>query len=141
MARDEEALIAIPKINPVTFNSYASTFFNTYLTGLPPADLLALCAALIPFQTWTNVTASRAFSVQYTNTGALPIAVSVTLRRPAGSGGGHLEHNFGGGWKDIDYKYVTNSQPFVLKGIVPPGGVFMVEADAGTNIDAWYELS
>jgi len=44
---DEEILSGIPKVNPNTFNSYASNFFTTYVAGLTPAEIQAIFSALL----------------------------------------------------------------------------------------------
>jgi hypothetical protein len=58
MAEREYPLTPIPKVNPITFNSYVNNYFSSYLSGLTPAEIAALIGNLltsIPFSYYMDI--------------------------------------------------------------------------------------
>lgn len=107
--------------------------------AVTPAGLAA--SILGHSQTWTDVTASRAYTNVYTNSGAKPIMVSVSATA-AGSTVGYIS-----GFVDsveIARDGFGYSVGFVgnITMIVPPGSTYKVTNSAGTGtLTIWAELS
>ena len=92
-------------------------------------------------QVWTNVKASRAANVTYTNNSTRPIMVAITA---AGSDIMSLLVNVGGG-NLIAHQLGTNPDSSALVqtiiGIVPPGATYYFERPpTGYTLEEWHEL-
>lgn len=109
--------------------------------GAELGDIIKISSAgLISYatqQVHTNVTASRAFGVTYTNTTTLPISVNVT-GISTGAGAGGLQASVGG---NIIATVRVAAYYSSLFFVVPPGATYSV-ALVGTDhsIDRWVEL-
>lgn len=88
-------------------------------------------------QSWTEITASRAVGVTYTNTTGKPICVSILRAQPYSAGPLQLTIN----GLIVDWGGVqvgTYTQYECVQGIVPVGGTYSVVSD--TALAAWREL-
>jgi hypothetical protein len=89
-------------------------------------------------QTWTDVTASRAFSTTYTNTTGKPIQVIVECTTSGFGGGVFL--TVGGQSLPYAFFYSGAVQGFSTAAIVPPGATYVAGAYGTVSFSRWFEL-
>jgi hypothetical protein len=89
-------------------------------------------------QTWTDVTASRAFSTTYTNTTGKPIQVIVECTTSGFGGGVFL--TVGGQSLPYAFFYSGAVQGFSTAAIVPPGATYVAGAYGTVSFSRWVEL-
>jgi hypothetical protein len=87
-------------------------------------------------QTWTNVTASRAFGTTYTNSTGAPIMVVIAFAFPGAGAAGQ----FTVGGVLITFGQVNSAYIQLASGsaIVPPGATYIFGTN--TTINQWLEL-
>ena len=87
-------------------------------------------------QTWTNVTASRAFGITYTNSTGAPIMVVIAFQFPGAGATGLLTV----GGEPIQFGQVNSAYIQLASGtaIVPAGATYVFRAD--TTLTRWLEL-
>ena len=97
-------------------------------------------------QTWTNVTASRAFATQYTNSLTYPIEVRVSVKQSAVASSANLVQCI-----INNTQYVVQSQFFGLSSLayesltfhVPPSYIYQVNVfgtQGNPTLTSWWEL-
>jgi len=89
-------------------------------------------------QTWTDVTASRAFSTTYTNTTGKPIQVAIQCTTSGIGGGVFLV--VGGQSLPYGFFYSGAIQGFSTSAIVPPGATYVAGAYGSSSLSTWFEL-
>jgi hypothetical protein len=89
-------------------------------------------------QTWTDVTASRAFGTTYTNSTGKPIQVAVQCTT-SGIGGG-VSLVVGGQSLPYGFFYSGAVQGFSTSAIVPPGATYVAGAYGSSSLSTWFEL-
>ena len=87
-------------------------------------------------QTWTNVTASRAFGTTYTNSTGAPIMVVIAFQFPTAGATGY----FTVGGVGIQFGQVNSAYIQLASGtaIVPAGATYVF--NTATTINQWLEL-
>jgi hypothetical protein len=131
--------IAIDASQNVTFANNSTVTGNLAVTGTVTATGgVSGAAGLGVGQTWTNVSASRAYSTTYTNSTGKPIMVSVFSSTPAASAAVcsfFVNGAFVGGFGMSQSGGISNGNTF----IVPAGSTYSVTA-TNFNAPTWNEL-
>jgi hypothetical protein len=89
-------------------------------------------------QIWTDVTASRAFGVTYTNNTGLPIQISVGASVTTFGGGVNLTIN--GQLIPSMFSYASSASGSSATAIVPLGATYSASAYGNATYASWFEL-
>ncbi|MEW9683304.1 phage tail protein [Pseudomonas sp. TE50-2] len=91
-------------------------------------------------QTWQDLTGSRTWATNYTNSSGKPIMLAVGVRDTAG-GAGNLSARLYVGGVLVGNAYMSGGSQTTLYGIVPPGGLYqLTRDDTNDAITTWAEL-
>jgi hypothetical protein len=91
-------------------------------------------------QTWTDVTASRAFSTTYTNTTGKPIQIVVSGSTGGGSSGGAITITVGGITVYGNWAYSGSVPAASVAAIVPSGVTYSASVSGSISLVGWAEL-
>jgi hypothetical protein len=89
-------------------------------------------------QAWTDQTASRAFSVVYTNTTGRPIQVNIGIGYQPGARSATLVVN--GVLVGLGASGGSAANVNTLSAVVPDGGTYFVTPSGGPTLNFWAEL-
>lgn len=91
-------------------------------------------------QTWTDVTASRAFSTAYTNTTGKPIQIVISGSTGGGSSGGAIIITVGGITVYGNWAYSGSVPAASVAAIVPSGVTYSASVSGSISLVGWAEL-
>jgi hypothetical protein len=91
-------------------------------------------------QTWTDVTASRAFGTTYTNSTGKPIQIVVSGSTGGGSSGGAIAITVGGITINGNWAHTGSVPAASATVIVPPSVTYSASVSGSVNLTGWAEL-